>query len=315
MRIIGALMAMSCVAGAAQPPEEPSQAPAGFWDHWGDGKAEVAGYKLTIPRYGEARTGEAVLIFVTEDLSASTLVKAESKQPDSFPVIKLNDARDFTTGVYDYNVMTSAFVPLNGRTERGTPAKISFSSQEWCGHVFDQVTIKDDGLTHRWHSYFEGEGDGSTDHKIPEQAIFADALPILVRDLAGPLVADGGSRTVQVWPRAQTTRFLHNKPQFRQAVLSRDASTAEITVPAGSFEVRRTNLESDGLTAEFWVETAPPHRLISWKWSDGEEGLLVHAERLPYWSMSGPGETSYRSRLGLDGSRDENGLGKSVEKK
>ena len=43
----------------------------GFWAHWGDGRAEVNGYALTQPRYGEDRRGEAVLIFVTEDFDAS----------------------------------------------------------------------------------------------------------------------------------------------------------------------------------------------------------------------------------------------------
>ena len=42
-----------------------SEAPAGFWQHWGDGKAELAGYALTMPRYRELRTGEAVLVTVT----------------------------------------------------------------------------------------------------------------------------------------------------------------------------------------------------------------------------------------------------------
>ena len=41
----------------------PSQAPDGFWDHWGDGRAEISAYSLTQPRYGEQHPGEVVLIF------------------------------------------------------------------------------------------------------------------------------------------------------------------------------------------------------------------------------------------------------------
>src|SRR5678815_4531164 len=87
-----------------------------FWQHWGDGKA--------------------VLIFVTEDFSDSLRVKADpGKHPasDVYPVLKLNFVRDFQTGVYDYNVMTSTFL----KTESGfAPAKVSFSAQEWCGHTY-----------------------------------------------------------------------------------------------------------------------------------------------------------------------------------
>ena len=47
-------------------------------------------------------------------------------------MLKLNSVRDFQTGIYHYNVMTSVFA----RVAAGWPiAKVSFSSQEWCGHV------------------------------------------------------------------------------------------------------------------------------------------------------------------------------------
>ena len=36
-----------------------------FWAHWGDGRAEMNGYRLIQPRYGAPRTGTALLIFVT----------------------------------------------------------------------------------------------------------------------------------------------------------------------------------------------------------------------------------------------------------
>ena len=41
--------------------------PEGFWEHWGDGKAELNGYKLVQPRYGEKRRGEAVLVEVASE--------------------------------------------------------------------------------------------------------------------------------------------------------------------------------------------------------------------------------------------------------
>lgn len=38
-----------------------------FGEYWFQGKAEISSYDLTQYRYGEAREGEAVMIFVTED--------------------------------------------------------------------------------------------------------------------------------------------------------------------------------------------------------------------------------------------------------
>src|SRR5947209_7611453 len=129
MRVALLTLALAAASSSARADE--------FWKFWGDGKAELDGYALTEPRYGAPREGKAVLIFVTEDFSDSLRVKADpGKHPpsDVFPVLKLNFVRKFQTGIYDYSVLTSTFA----RTE--LPAwpvvKVSFSAQEWCGHVY-----------------------------------------------------------------------------------------------------------------------------------------------------------------------------------
>src|SRR5260221_12341644 len=75
-----------------------------FWKTWGDGQAELAGYDLAYPRYGQLRNGVAVTIFVSETFSNQLRVKAdEGKHPvsDQYPVMKLNLIQDFQTGIYD----------------------------------------------------------------------------------------------------------------------------------------------------------------------------------------------------------------------
>src|SRR6185295_3327862 len=39
---------------------------AAFESHWQDGKAELDGYRYTVTRYGHARAGTAVMVYVTE---------------------------------------------------------------------------------------------------------------------------------------------------------------------------------------------------------------------------------------------------------
>jgi hypothetical protein len=150
-----------------------------FWAHWGDGKAELNGYALKQPRYGAVRTGTSVLIFVTEEFSDTLRVKADpGKHPasDVYPVMKLNAVRDFSTGIYDYNVMTSAFL----RVAPGWPvAKVSFSSQEWCGHVWHQVVPRDGKRAGLFHRYFDGEAAGVDDLAFPKDGVLEDALPVL----------------------------------------------------------------------------------------------------------------------------------------
>jgi len=299
MRPILLLPMLACTASAA-PVVSASQAGPGFWDHWGDGQGELAGYAVVQPRYGELRQGQAVLIFVTETLNSKSLIKADAPSRADLPVLKLNTALDFKTGVYDYNVMTSAFVPLDGSQPLGSVAKMSFSSQEWCGHVYDQVKVNDGSMTHVWHSYFESEGEGEAVTDVPSGAVYVDAMPILSRDLAGVLVEPGQTREVPVWPRAQHSRFRHVAPTWRAGRLSRDASTMTITVPAGEFEVRRTTLDVDGLVGTWDVEVEAPHRLIAWGWSDGERGELVGAQRQAYWSFNSVNSGGLRKKLGLE---------------
>ena len=52
-----------------------------FYEYWGDGRAELSSYRVVQSRYGEAREGHSVLIFVTEEINRQTLVKGESYQP------------------------------------------------------------------------------------------------------------------------------------------------------------------------------------------------------------------------------------------
>ena len=87
----------------------PSAAPTASGS-WGDGRAEVAGYRLRIPRYGQVRQGEATLIFVTEDMTHGQRVKTDGGHEDVYPVPKLNQLLSFQTGIYDYSSMTSSFV-------------------------------------------------------------------------------------------------------------------------------------------------------------------------------------------------------------
>src|SRR5258706_14867771 len=88
------------VVNASLPLTDAGRAPVfegSFWDHWGDGRAELSGYDLVFPRYGEERRGMAVAIFVTETFSNSLRVKADpGKHPaaDEIPVLKVHLGQD-----------------------------------------------------------------------------------------------------------------------------------------------------------------------------------------------------------------------------
>lgn len=294
-------------ADAAPPPSKLTSPTYGdaFWKHWGDGQAELAGYELEFPRYGATRKGTAVTIFVTETFSNSARVKADpGKHPDTdtFPVMKLNLIKDFPTGVYDYNVMMSGFAAVtavNGRPA-GSLTKVSFSSQEWCGHVYHQLLFDQGKVRQQLHSYFDGEGDDATPIPAKADGVSEDGLFLWARGFAVPALEPGGSQTVPLLRSTQDARLKHKPLAWLSATLSRGKGTQQVKVPAGTFTVETlTAAISDGRTWTFHIEQAAPRRLIAWSCSTGETGKLLAAERMKYWELNGAGKETILKKLGL----------------
>ncbi len=126
-----------------------------FKDYWFNGKAEVTSYLLMQERYGEIRQGTAVNIFVTEDFLPDEQVKANNASEENVSVLKLNQMKNFNTGIYPYSIMSSTFSPISNT---GHPIKVSNGVQEWCGQVYMQLNNRDN-FEIESHSYFEGEAD------------------------------------------------------------------------------------------------------------------------------------------------------------
>lgn len=125
-------------------------------NYWFQGKAEISSFDLVQYRYGEAREGEAVLIFVTEDFSRKKQVKLDEPEKagrDKMSVLKMNQTRDFVTGIYPYHMMLSAFTPTQ---EKSYGLKFTASSQEWCGQTFTQLNKNGEASYQgKLFSYFE----------------------------------------------------------------------------------------------------------------------------------------------------------------
>ena len=305
-------LAVLLVAGCTRAPAPVAVAGApgpafgdAFWKHWGDGRGELAGYDLEMPRYGALRHGVAVTIFVTETFSNARRVKADpGRHPkrDEFPVMKLNLVQDFSTGIYDYNLMTSSFValaPVNARPA-GAPTKVSFSAQEWCGHVYAQVLF--DARYGRFdaHSYFDTEADSTASLELPNDALSEDALLAWARGFSAPILARGDTTTRPILGSLRHARLLHRPLKVTPALFKRSATPEQVKVPAGTFEadVYTVRVTPDR-TWTFWVEPAEPHRVVQWTCTDGERAQLLATNRLAYWNLNGPGGESYLARLGL----------------
>jgi hypothetical protein len=265
---------------------------------WYDGQAEVAGYVWKGSRYGELRTGEAVAIFVTETLAADTHVKLDDPSRGGITVLKLNLVREFQTGIYDYDTMTSAFAEVGAFR----PLRVTFSCQEWCGQAYEALDVgKKLGL--EVASYFEGESTATTLTMQPD-ALLGDHLFVWLRGLRGHVLAPGETRELPYLADGFERRLRHAKAEWQKLTVTRAAATASESVPAGTFPaVVYTLVSTDGRTGRVAFEEAYPHRLLAWSWSRGAElldsGALTGAKRLQYWKLQKEGEEALRAELGL----------------
>ncbi len=290
-------MVVSTVASGFALPKE-------FAGHWYDGKAELAGYEYKIRRYGEERQGTAVSIFVTEPFHFETQVKSNREQGENIDnVIKLNLIIDFPTGVYDYNTMLSVFAGVES-LEYGKVAKVTFSSQEWCGHTWQQMLFREGRLTGNVHSYFEGEEREDLALAVPPGGVPEDALMLWARGLLAPEVKPGASIRAETLLASKLSRLGHVEPTWRRATLSR-ASTAEaLTVPAGVIKARLALVDvGSDLRYRFWVEEAHPHRIVKWERehpSLEESAVLLGSDRAPYWQMNIRSAAKALARIGLN---------------
>jgi len=308
--VVACIWIAGFAAPAGAPPARvPSREPT-FESQWQDGKAELAGYRYQVTRYGERRTGTAVLVTVTEPFRESTRVKADDPRVnpgDVFEALKVNLVRDFQTGIYDYNTMVSAFC----RSRDFSPVKVSFSAAEWCGHVYQEIVFLPHRVTDLVRSYFEGES-ASRSLQWKKGGVAEDLLFVLLRGLRGPFLAPGETRSIPFLPSPFYSRLVHRRVAWTTATVERSAAPERIRVPAGTFEADVTVVRvADGRVGRFWIERAHPHRILKWAWSppaktatrmgaDGADtGELTGSKRLPYWELHQNGDERYLRDLGL----------------
>ncbi|MDB5049219.1 MAG: hypothetical protein JWO30_2290 [Fibrobacteres bacterium] len=321
------LVWLASATAFAQPAGPAKPAPsADFLKYWKSGLAELSSYAITAERYGEMRKAQGVLVFVYEEINADTRIKVESdKTPPAkvIPVLKLNSVLKFTTGVYDYSIMTSVFAGLSGPgVERPfQPQKISFTSQEWCGSVFHQVVPRSKGLVSEIHSYFEAEGDNISILPYPKSApgvpaagapaagapgaggrsaafYYEDEMPILVRELDGPVLEAGAPLRINLVPGLWERRKRHVPLAFTEGVLTK-VGPETLSFQGGGKAAVKWTLVTKGITVTYHVEAAAPRKLLAWENDRGEKGELIASIRNTYWEHNHNVDAPLRKQLGL----------------
>lgn len=254
-----------------------------------DGKAEINGYTLSQTLNGEARLGKAVLIFETE--------RDQPASEDREPLLELSTIRDIPTGMFDTHLLTSVYFRL---AEPRQAAKISMSLQDWSGHLYQDLVIEKRRAVETRHTDKPGEGDFAKVHRsAPKDVVYEDALPILIRELQGPWLAKGESRTLPCAPSLQSLH-VHKQPmEWKTITITKSAKRHSVGSVLGQIAVTVWTIVSPFQgSMTYYVEVDWPHRIIQWANDQGESGVLTGSKRLAYRRLNKNGDEKYLKELG-----------------
>jgi len=285
-------LGFSCLASCQETPVKPVAA------HWGavtkawSGAAEISSYDLTQVRYGKAREGSAVLIYVREPFLRDRQVKDESGSGD-FQVLKLNVLKEFKTGIYPYRAMTSIFHPLENSPENKA-LKVTTSIQEWCGHTYMHTSRKDKSIQIKLNSYFEKE-EGET-FKTKASVLLEDEVWTMLR--VQPELLPTGK--VEIIEGNLASRFSHSKQKVSSAQASWLKGSSDAT------RVYQIQFQDTGRSLSIETSKAVPYHIQGWQEID-RNGDLISAgklkkrlENIPYWKFTDEEKGSkLRKQLGL----------------
>lgn len=265
-----------------------------FNRYWYAGEAEISSYDLQQSRYGEIHPGHAVLIFVTEPFSKDKQVKLDNPQKnpqDEVSVLKLNATRKFNTGIYPYATIQSVFTPVSLDKYPAT-LKVATSSQEWCGHTFEQLNLARNGYNHKLFSYFESEGD--VEEKIGS-ALLEDELMNRIR--INPENLPVGR--VDLIPGSLYARFAHRPLAVEKATLSLQRADKEGQM------IYQIIYPEIGRSVKIYFDQAFPHTIQAWEEKDARyPNLITRATRkktikIDYWNKNGLQDAALREKLGI----------------
>lgn len=262
-----------------------------FADYWYKGEAELNSYDIIQSRYGEKRTGEQVMVFVTEDFSKSKHVKLDNPADagkDKVPVLKLNNIRRFVTGIYDYSMMQSVFTPVDLKAFPHS-LKTTTTSQDWCGHTFIQINLNSNSFNISGSSYFEKEGD--EDYKVVA-SMLEDELWARLR--INPKSIPEGE--MDIIPSTFYGRLQHEQLKPKRARVRFEKREAMSYLVVEYLHLDRTL--SIGFEPEF------PFKILGWVEKKGNEimskGELKNSIKSAYWEHHSNADEPLRNSLQLN---------------
>jgi len=267
--------------------------PPSFEEYWLKGNGEVNSYALKQIRYGEIHEGEVILTFLAEDFSRSKQVRLdypEKAGSDAVKVLKVNQIRKFTTGIYDYSILQSVFTPIDLKKYPNS-MKITTSIQDWSGHIYSQLNLRPYQFILQLRSYFESEGD--QEFQL-EKALLEDEIWNLIR--VDPKALPEGS--IQIIPSIITSHLRHY-------ALGLEEARAKLNIGKKTSTYEVNFLDSDR-KLKISFQTEFPHVIEGWEEQYKEAGkrltttaTLKKSMQIEYWHRHFNSDRKLREELQL----------------
>lgn len=268
-------------------------------NYWYQGKAEISVYDLEQARYGQMREGVATMIQVSEDFLTDKQVKNDNySNPNSTSIIKTNLIKRFTTGVYDYSIMSSVFTPTDLSKFPHT-LKVSMSAQDWCGQTFAQLNYRSSNdFAMQWRSYFEREADQN-------EALAADWIEdeLFNRLRIDPRGVPTGNQ--MILPAMDYLALVHKPVQAVKAICTQGPYAG---ADFSGKDLEQYQIEYPTLDRVLTVvyEAAAPYEIAGWTETRPSRGRELTTKATlrkrvlePYWGQNSNEYAGARKELGL----------------
>ncbi|PSQ96489.1 MAG: hypothetical protein BRD55_06575 [Bacteroidetes bacterium SW_9_63_38] len=283
--VVGGGLVTGCEQPSAtpEPDARPSVTDTAYLraDHWNDGQAEVAFYRVerTRDQYGRERDQQFTVgtYLVKHRFSPAEMTKKTDGTGAS--AFKYALFYELESGSYQYK---RNWV-VNARQKDLRPYKQSFTSFDWCSNQYRELSFPPDGdVEVRLRSDDYGNRRATFEHE--PQSYPPAQIPVLVRGLD---LSAADTLAVHV---VQADSSAH--------VPTRAVGTGldSVSTPAGTYQARRIEIhyerpvsspigEKSARMETYWVGTGPQRRLLRMEAASGRyEMALVEHLRSPYWT-------------------------------
>nr|MBC7614059.1 hypothetical protein [Pseudopedobacter sp.] len=238
---------------------------------WYDGLSEVAIYDAQRTVYNKERNFEYTYITVAEDFNKKFRVKTDDYQrKDLYKVMKVNAFCKIETENYPYHYLTSMFFNFK---QPWLMDKMTNGSQEWCGNTFKEYLADGNHYTLKYHSYFDGEGDG--EKALPANLLIEDQLNYTLRSLNFKAGLKFGTKILE----SQISSKVGNLKVY-DATISVEDEGKDI-VGKKSWRVI-LKLDNDKINT-YYFDQAYPNILVKQETWDNRNLILKKSTRYAYW--------------------------------